>query len=182
LAGTINLTGGPKFITSQTALNQALFFVLSSQTEDSELWKCDQKGITLVKKFKPSNDSVPSFLTALGNAIYFQASDPTRGAELWRSDGTEKGTVLLKDINSKGNGSPTLLEVIGDHIYFTADDGIHGFEVWKTDGTQAGATLVKDINPGINHHFLINLLRSIIALYLQLSRIRMAFNFGRVMA
>ncbi len=165
LVKDINSVGASSGPTQMIDVNGTLFFIATTPTTGSELWKSDGTvaGTVLVKDIRPGIESafgISDYLTAVGGTVFFRAHDGINGKELWKSDGTEAGTVLVKAIsvgNSVGSGDsgPSFLVNVGGTLFFSADDsnfnlGIlnNGRELWKSDGTEAGTVLVKDIVPG----------------------------------
>ncbi len=84
-------------------VNGITFFVATTNTTGTELWKSDgtSAGTVLVKDIQEGIfSSYPRYLTNVNGKLYFRADDGVNGYELWQSDGTSGGTVLVKDLRA----------------------------------------------------------------------------------
>lgn len=145
-----NAFNGP--VTEIVAVGNVTYFVASTASQGSELWKSNGSaaGTVLVKDILPgAGGSSPHGLTNWNGTLFFAADNGLDGIELWKSDGTAIGTTMVKNIRSAGNSSnPHNFKQVGATLYFAADDGASGVELWRTDGSEAGTVRVKNISPG----------------------------------
>jgi ELWxxDGT repeat protein len=142
----------PAVLPSLRGVGTTTFFVASTPTTGTELWKLDSTGVraVLVKDINPgSAASTPSALTEVNGVLFFVADDGAHGVELWRSDGMAGGTVLFRDINP-GPGSSFFSALTGVSNALTSVNGLLFFIVtigdsvglWRSDGTIAGTVFL----------------------------------------
>ena len=154
LVKDVNTSPASSTPTSVTQVGATTYFVATTATSGTELWKSDGTlaGTELVKDIEPGvGSSSPGNLVNANGTLFFSATTASGGTELWKSDGTSAGTVLVKDINAgAASASPSDLAYVGGALYFAANGGNNtGVELWASDGTEAGTRLVKNIGTGI---------------------------------
>jgi ELWxxDGT repeat protein len=158
-AGTTLLLAGHfdvDFNLHVTAVEPAVFFILTRDLANRELWKTDgtPAGTVFVASLFVSQnfDPHPTDLTAFDGALFFFTSTGGGKRVLWRSDGSAAGTAQVRsfvvDSSSSGDVLAGGLTVFGDRLYFAANDGEHGRELWTSDGTAAGTAMLLDVFPG----------------------------------
>ncbi|WP_223642936.1 ELWxxDGT repeat protein [Corallococcus sp. EGB] len=151
---TLQPAGQVDVMTEFTNVQGTLFFVTSTYSTGSVLWRSDgtAAGTVKVKSFPgPPGVYQPQHLVAVGNTLFFQVRTDTTGMELWRSDGTPGGTRLVKDITPGAQGSvlTNATELDGRLVFFRwvpLPGGLAGPELWRSDGTAAGTLRVRTFN------------------------------------
>lgn len=138
--------GSEGYLNQLTAVENLLYFVMTTQEHGSELWRSDgtPAGTRMVIDLTPGScNSHPASLTAFDGALYFSAVNSCIGRPgLWKTDGTAEGAVAVL---APQNGSyPANLTPWGDSLYFSAIVETE-YGLWKSDGTADGTTRVRGI-------------------------------------
>ena len=133
---------------NDTPPTETHYFVGSTKTSGSELWKTDgtTNGTVMVKEINKLGGSDPANFTEVGSTIYFTANDVVHGLELWKSDAKE--TSLVKDINPTGDSGPhgLVANASAGKLYFIANDGVSKQGLWETDGTALGTIKIGEFD------------------------------------
>jgi uncharacterized protein (TIGR03382 family) len=122
-----------------TAVGNKLFFSMSQDGADQELWVSDgTEAGTRTLEIQPGvPGGNPMDLFAVGRMLFFTAEDSLTGREPWRSDGTPEGTSMVRDFVAAGdiNDSNPEMKVGPGVLLLSIYSSASGKELWSISNT-----------------------------------------------
>ncbi len=139
-----------QFIGNLVVLADRLYFVVTAQSQPSEIWRSDgtAQGTGKVVDL-PSSLTFISYPRVVGSEIWFSAfqAPPNSGEEIWRTDGTQANTRKVAGFGPDLSFEDPEFTALGATVFFIGPDHQDHGQLWRTDGTQAGTTLVRNLDP-----------------------------------